>query len=491
MKPLPIWTSKYRKPGVAIHSINGKYYLYKISSKWDSKLGRSKKITGDYLGKLTPECLIPPKRNSANADFAKITVKEYGASMLLDSISTEIRAKLRNIYGENGRQIFSIAVQRFLHNSPIKNIGHHFEHSHMSDMYPNSSLSPKYVSDLMQKIGSDREKMVLFLRQLGKGSNENLIVDITHILSSSEKIQWLSIGKDGNGGFHSMLNMLLIFSNDQMRPIYFRILAGSIRDVSSLKETIEESQIKDSVFVGDKGFHSEYNVGMLEKQHLKYVLPIKRNNTAIDYGVMKNADRKGFDGYFFFRKKHVWYKEKKLADNRKLIMFFDGRLRLEEENDFLERLDKMRKNDEEKTEFTRTFYKKQFEMGTITVVTNTDFTAEKTYQFLKSRMNIEVAFDTFKNILEADRTYMRTNEHLYGWVFVNFISLLIYYEIYGLLLAKDLLSHFSPKDVALHFSKVYSVNLDGKKRISEIPKTTRILCQKMGFEENLLLKLPS
>lgn len=491
MKPLPEWILKYKKQGAAIHNINGKYYLYKISSKWDSKLGRSKKITGDYLGKLTPECLIPPKRSSANADFTKITVKEYGASVLLEHISNDTRSKLRNVYGENEKQIFSIAAQRFLHNSPIKNLGHHFEHSHMSDMFPDANMSPKYVSDLMQKIGSDREKMVMFLRQLGKGSDENLIVDITHILSSSEKIQWLSIGKNGNEGFHSMLNMFLIFSNDQMRPIYFRILAGAIRDVSSLKETIEESQIKDSVFVGDKGFHSDSNVAMLEKQKLKYILPIKRNNSAIDYGVMKNADRQGFDGYFFFRKKHVWYKENKLADNRKLIMFFDGRLRLEEENDFLERLDKMKKDDEEKAEFTRSFYEKQFEMGTVTVITNTNFSAEKTYQFLKSRMNVEVAFDTFKNILEADRTYMQTNEHLYGWVFVNFISLLIYYELYGMLLAKKLLSHYSPKDVAMHFSKVYSVSLDGKKRVSEIPKTTRILCQKLGFDENLLLKSPS
>lgn len=487
----PEWALKHKTKGTAINSANGNFYLYKISSRWNPIKKRPQKVTEAYLGKITPQGLIPPKRTSANLDSIKITVKEYGASMLLDRISKETRSKLRNVYGESEMLIFSIAAQRFLHNSPIKNIGHHFEHSYMSDLFPNANLSPKYVSDLMRSIGSDREKMVRFMRQLGKGSDENLIVDITHILSSSEKIQWLSIGKNGSEGFHSMLNMLLIFSNDQMRPVYFRILAGSIRDVSSLKETIEESQIKDSIFVGDKGFHSENNVSMLEKQHLKYILPMKRNIAAIDYEVMKNADRKGFDGFFFFRKKHVWYKENKLAGNRKLIMFFDGRLRLEEENDFLERMARMKKDDEEKTEFTRTFYEKQFEMGTVTVVTNTDFSAEKTYQFLKSRMNVEVAFDTFKNILEADRTYMRTNEHLYGWIFVNFISLLIYYEIYGLLLTKDLLSHFSPKDVALHFSKVYSVNLDGKKRISEIPKTTRILCQKMGFEENLLLKSPS
>jgi hypothetical protein len=40
---------------------------------------------------------------------------------------------------------------------------------------------------------------------------------------------------------------------------------------------------------------------------------------------------------------------------------------------------------------------------------------------------------------------MRDDAHLEGWVFVNFISLLLYYRIYGVLLERDLLKMFSPK----------------------------------------------
>jgi len=47
-------------------------------------------------------------------------------------------------------------------------------------------------------------------------------------------------------------------------------------------------------------------------------------------------------------------------------------------------------------------------------------------------------FDTFKNILEADKTYMQNDAKLYGWMFINFIALQMYYTLYGILLKKKL-----------------------------------------------------
>jgi hypothetical protein len=101
---------------------------------------------------------------------------------------------------------------------------------------------------------------------------------------------------------------------------------------------------------------------------------------------------------------------------------------------------------------------------------------------LKSRVGIESLFDTFKNTLHADRTYMRDDAHLEGWMFVNFISLLLYYRIYEVLLNKDLLKSFSPKDVILHLSRIYKVRIGEKWMLSEIPKKSRVLMKKLGIE---------
>lgn len=58
----PKWVEKQRRKGTNISCIRGKYYLHECSSKYDPKKKRAKKITGKYLGRITEEGLIPPKK---------------------------------------------------------------------------------------------------------------------------------------------------------------------------------------------------------------------------------------------------------------------------------------------------------------------------------------------------------------------------------------------------------------------------------------------
>lgn len=497
MVEIPDWALKYKTKRTAINCVNGNFYLYKISSKWDPTKKRAKKITECYLGKITSEGVVPAKHKRTTVSLKNVTIKEFGASALVNYLSQKFQAKLKKVYSDDCSSIFAIAAMRFMHNSPIKNMGHHFEHSYLSTLLKDVNMSTKYISAMIEKLGADREKMVLFMRQLPQIPSENLIVDMTHIFSASENINWLSIGHNAHGQFHSQLNMLLFFSNDRMTPIYFRLLPGAIRDVSAIKETLVESKINSAIFVGDKGFQSENNEECFKNHGLKYILPMKRNNSLIDYDVMKESDRKKFDGFFFFQKRHIWYKEKKLNDEKKIALFFDQHLRVDEENSFLERLSKIPElQKEEKENQIKDFYEKQYCLGTICIATNTKLNADKIYHYLKARVNIEIAFDTFKNILEADKTYMRSTEQMYGWTFINFLSLIMYYQIYGILVTKlikkeAMITHYSPKDILMHFSKVYTVKVSDEESISEIPKKTRILREMMDLDENLLLKLRS
>lgn len=39
-------------------------------------------------------------------------------------------------------------------------------------------------------------------------------------------------------------------------------------------------------------------------------------------------------------------------------------------------------------------------------------------------------FDSMKNVLEADKSYMQDEETLQGWLFINHIALQLYQELY-------------------------------------------------------------
>jgi|SRR3989338_8897103 len=470
-KKYPDWVLKHKEKNREIRFLNKTYYLYEMKSIWDENKKRSKKVTGTYLGKITEEGLIEPKHKRVLSSLKNITIKEYGASSLLNILEKDLKIKLEKYFPKDWEEIFLFAVFRFFESSPIKNMNHHFIHSYFSDIFPKANLLPRNVSNKLEKIGSNRGQMILFMQELAVGS-KNLIVDLTHIFSSSENLTGLSFGHNSNEEYHKQMNMLLLFSKEKEEPIYFRMLDGAIRDISSIKNTIEESGIKDAVFVGDKGFFSDSNKEILKEKNVQFILPLKRNSSYIDYNIMKSQNKKSFDGYLFYNKRHIWFKEQ-LYDNKRIVLFFDEKLKVDESNSFLNRVEK---EHEEISEF----HEKEFTFGTISVIVNSNnLNPKEIYEFLKARTNIENVFDTFKNTLEADKTYMQNDEKFQGWMFINFIALKMYYTLYGILLKNNLLNIYSPRDILLHFSKIHIVKIGEKSIQSEIPKTTRILMEKI------------
>nr|QNO51527.1 hypothetical protein CBNPKNJC_00042 [Methanosarcinales archaeon ANME-1 ERB6] len=96
-------------------------------------------------------------------------------------------------------------------------------------------------------------------------------------------------------------------------------------------------------------------------------------------------------------------------------------------------------------------------------------------------MDIEKAFDVFKNILESDKNYMRDDKQLGGFLFVSFIALQFYYRIYGKLIGKELLNNYSVSDVIEYLKRVHVLKIGGKTQLAEIPKKSRKLLEKLEY----------
>ena len=106
---------------------------------------------------------------------------------------------------------------------------------------------------------------------------------------------------------------------------------------------------------------------------------------------------------------------------------------IKEEKDYLQRIETHPEFGYSKENFIR----KQHTFGTISLLSNLeDVSASKIFYYFKSRCGIEQAFDSFKNILEADKTYMRSDHSMEGWMFINYLSL-VYYYIHKFLCIQD------------------------------------------------------
>ena len=474
----PDWVMKHKKKGAELRKIGERYYLYKIRSVWDKEKKKPKKITEKFLGTIKPEGLIKPEYDRLMEGMKNISVKESGATDLILKLNKDIEENLKRIYPTEWKELFLFSIFRFIYNTPIKNLQEYYATSFISEKIPDAHLSPKPIGNLLREIGKQRGKMKMFLKQFVSG-NKFALIDLTHVFSSSEGVVSSVPGYNSKMEFSPQIHMIFLFSLDNHMPSYFRIVPGSIRDVSTLVLTVKEAGVKNTILIGDKGFYSEDNATSLEEQGLQYILPLKRDSSLIDYAKIQEGNKKLFDGYFLFENRVIWHYSYALKEGelkgKKVVVFLDERLKTKEEKDCISQIE----GDKEKT--IEDFYGIQYRQGTISVITNVDETGEKTYQLLKMRDEIEKMIDVFKNILDADKTYMRDDYQMEGWMFINFISLVFYYKIYKILSDNNLLKKYSPKDVLIHLSRIYKLKISEEWVTSEIPKKSRKIIEKLNL----------
>ncbi len=473
MHRFPDWVLKRKEKGTMVAVRNGNYYLYRVTSVWDREKGRPKKLTGEYLGRITPEGLVKPKHVRMTEG---ITVKEFGATEYVFSICSDIVERLKAHFAGEWEDIIVFSIARLFHTSPLKNVYHHYITSHLSDAFPDASVSPKPLSDLLYSIGLGRQRVVDFMKEFVQGS-EFIAMDSTHVFSLSEDVIAATLGHNSKEEYVPQVNLSLIFSLDKIHPSFFRIVPGSVRDVSIIPASVKEAGISNAIVVTDKGFYSDANVRMLEGEGLRYVIPLRRDSSLISYRRLSSGKMKNLDGFFQFDERVVWYYTTigRGRKKKKVVVYYDPSLRTEEEKDFLSRVS------EGKTKMDD-YYERERILGTISVITNVKTEPEEIFQLLKSRMEVEQLFDTLKNTLHADRTYMRDDHHLQGWMFVNFVAMLMYYRFYSELRSRKLLRKHSPHDVIIHLSRIQKLFIGGRWVLSEVPKTSREISEQLGFK---------
>ena len=464
---LPNWVKKHRQAKTEIKDIGGRFYVYEVSSIWDAKRKITKKLSGKLLGKITKEDrFIERGKYQKQKIRLPILSKEYGASELFKKLMNESTTQLQELFPEQWQQIVISAYARLLHQSPLKNIELHYEHSFLSEMYPQASVGSKVIGQVIQILGTKREQIRKFFKSI-KNKGELILIDGTNILNNSAA-SLAEIGYNSTHTYRLQVNLLYIFDKKSQSPMYYRLVPGNIREVKSFQLSLKESGLTNAVIVADKGFYSKDNIKELEDSNLSYIIPLQRSSSLIDYTPLQPLDKKKMSGYFIYAKRTIWFYK-----TQNVTLFLDEELKLAEERDYLNRI----VTHPEKYSIDQ-FHEKQHVFGTMAIIANAKkVSSEVLYNQYKSRASIEQLFDSFKNLLEADRTYMRTDEGLEGWMFINFIALSWYYKIYALLLEKNLLSKFSVADVLERATKIKKISINDEWFTSEITTKSRKLFQ--------------
>jgi hypothetical protein len=383
---------------------------------------------------------------------------------------------------------------------------------------------------LLEQLGGDTPLRMKFLREWAaqRQHPRALVYDITSISTYSRLLDLAEYGYNRDGEPLRQVNLAAIHDRRDGLPLFYRVLPGSISDVSTLKltsELIQECGFTDFHFVIDRGFFSQANLAEMIAQKIGFTMAIPFSSTQAKLfirqrraaiGKVKNAFV--WHGRPLYHLGGTWTVKRPIGKPAECAahLYFDPQRKTEEEGRFLGRLllieDRaatvtfawrseayqwLNDNAEGLRHYfaVRPTAKSQWliqrknhaaacrtgTMGfTLILTTEANLSREEVLADYRSRDRVEKAFDIFKNENGQSRLYISTREQAEGRLFLAFLALIISSELDRRMRQAGLYKQYTTAEVFAELAKIRALRLaTGEVKLLEISKTQRTLLEKL------------
>jgi transposase len=477
---LPEWVKIYKEKGKSIKVKSNQYYLYETKCIYDNKK-KHKNITKNiYLGKITQENgLIPARTKTATFDASNIVSKVYGTYKIIEETSKEIKEKLTRYFGKEANRIFTIAALRAIENTPYYELEDSYNETYFSEAYKGLSMSKTALSELLQELANNKNAIVNYMRE-DIDKKEILIFDGTNIFCGSRNISYVASGYKHGHNYKTQVNIMYAYSSNKNRPVYYKLFEGSITDKTALKDLISEANIKGNTILIDTGFASKSNVELIGKEN-RYIMALRRDSKYVTGSILNDSTREKADSKFINNAEAIYAYDTTDENGNRICIYFNQAIASKEATEYISKMNRNWKgyNEENHKEAIKRF-------GIYVIKTNIkNLSLKSIYEYYKSRYEIEYMFDTLKNTLECDKTYMHSDVSLESWAFINHITISIIYKLYELLRTNDLLTDNPPRKI---FKKLKQVVMcknildkqEGNYHLQVIPAKIRKLLENLS-----------
>lgn len=487
--PIPESIRKHRPEGFGALEIRcfggNKFYVYQVSSVYDAAKGRPRKVTGRSIGKITEADGFVPNAEGMrmiqgrNGATAVATVRNHGAYEVLSALSPDLEGRLRTHFPDCWRQMRAFSLIRLVDKASPRMLQHAFDAS----TFPKDiAHGENAVRAFVRRLGGMDDRVSAFLRD-GVAPGRTLLFDGTTIFTRSSD-SLAERGYNPMGSLNTQARILYVFEEESRKPVFYRLLQGSMVDRTAFIETVRESGCRDCTVIADKGFYSKTNLSALMEAGLRFILPLQANTRLIDDAFVGDTDDHKFDSAFTYHGRVVWHRKSRVGDRGNWLYVFrdDGR-RQQLQTRMVERIEKLRgEGVEDETPMDILDEKRT---GYYAMVSNIDTTAQEIFLSYKARWDIEQCFDYLKNDVEPQASYARDNDYFRGLMFLNHIALVYYYGLVNAIRNSELKGEWTPEEVLSLTKNIYLVEQDGKARLSEISGKTREVLDKIGVDITL------
>ena len=255
---------------------NGQKYAYESTSVRVPGRKNPKTIK-TYLGRVDPETgkIIPKEsRSRPKEEYAK----HYGSVKFLDGIQKDmgIFDDLDAVFTTIAPNIMGAAMALAINPTSMDSIHYTVENTVIKEtMKLRGMLSPTTMGTVCEDVGGMMNTMDrFFTRRIARTSSEFFSLDLTSVSTYSKMEGWAQWGHNRDGEDLKQTNIAMVTDGEGI-PVMFRMLPGSIADMSVMKDTVRD--MKDMGCKGrmvmDRGFESAANVSALMDLDMDFTMP--------------------------------------------------------------------------------------------------------------------------------------------------------------------------------------------------------------------------
>lgn len=475
------WLEEMRSKGsrgISVENRNGVHQLRWQTTEWDPvKKKRVKR--GNYIGSLREPGIVVPAKGLDIRSLDPRAVEAFGLTIpevrdvvlcdqkisgpmrLLKKVTSVTFDKMIAAFGHGiGDDLWMLAMSRLFGKGRLVRAGRWF--STMENSFGlNCHTDPDALSETLRMAGMSSLAQKTFFESLYEDGMQ-VAVDMTVVFSRSRGAFLIKRGYNRFKLTCGQYNVVLVCSLENMLPISMKTVAGNVTE-GSLKGMIKEFDLpEDVVAVMDRGYNIEEIRDIIDDSGRFFVIPVDRNSVlyeSISVGegafVYKGSTiRFGHGdglGYNAFRYENMNLRNDELAS---LVDDAGGII-----------LGPLPEN-----------------AGNLILITNLNETAETIYRLFKCRGAVENDFDTGKNLLLMDSSYMHDTFHIQGFNFVTFLSLRIRTELDMLITSAGLDPKLTVEDVLFIYSNA-TISKTSEGTIMEyVPADLRRIDEQLGVK---------
>jgi hypothetical protein len=185
--------------------------------------------------------------------------------------------------------LLSLVLHKMLCNEANSYAEDFWRTSYCRIVYPKARLASQRISEFLKNIGDEaviRNFFSTYLKHISSKagtSHHSVLIDSTGLPNDCKMS--ITATNVHNGVISNEVRLILLMDRKTGYPLYFRYVKGTIVDVNTLKETIEEVQeygIDVDHCIMDAGYYCEDNIKELNAASIPYVIRLRGGNDIYD-----------------------------------------------------------------------------------------------------------------------------------------------------------------------------------------------------------------